>query len=195
MAVEESKIDRHATADGGEMIAGDDVNHNDREAKDGEGRKRGKGKVVVVAMDGSNLSTQALHWVLENLVFRKAERDEDSDEIVLFHTQQVPPANCNLGITTQEMIDAIKMQEEEAAVEVLESGKTLCEEHKVKVRTIVKSGDPRDHICEIVEKEQANVLVMGNNGHGTLKRLLLGSTSDHCVHRVKCHVIIAKDLR
>ncbi|EFJ18715.1 hypothetical protein SELMODRAFT_69126, partial [Selaginella moellendorffii] len=153
---------------------------------------------VVVAMDGSNLSTQALHWVLENLVFRKAERDEDSDEIVLFHTQQVPPANCNLGnllwtgITTQEMIDAIKMQEEEAAVEVLESGKTLCEEHKVKVRTIVKSGDPRDHICEIVEKEQANVLVMGNNGHGTLKRLLLGSTSDHCVHRVKCHVIIAK---
>ena len=36
--------------------------------------------------------------------------------------------------------------------------------------TMVVSGDPRDVICETVEKVRADFLVIGSHGYGAIKR-------------------------
>lgn len=40
----------------------------------------------------------------------------------------------------------------------------------IKVETRVENGDPRDVICEMVQKLGADVLVMGSHGYGLIKR-------------------------
>lgn len=42
--------------------------------------------------------------------------------------------------------------------------------HQVKVETRIESGDPRDVICQMVEKLGADVLVIGSHGYGLIKR-------------------------
>lgn len=34
----------------------------------------------------------------------------------------------------------------------------------------METGDPRDVLCEVVEKMRADMLVMGNHGYGLIKR-------------------------
>ncbi|RKO83420.1 hypothetical protein BDK51DRAFT_49979 [Blyttiomyces helicus] len=54
-------------------------------------------------------------------------------------------------------------------------------------------GDPRDEICRKTSELSADALIMGSRGLGTIRRVFVGSVSDHCVHHVDCPVIIIKD--
>jgi len=40
----------------------------------------------------------------------------------------------------------------------------------IKVETRVENGDPRDVICDMVQKLGADILVMGSHGYGLIKR-------------------------
>ena len=42
--------------------------------------------------------------------------------------------------------------------------------NKVKVEATVEIGDPRDLICEMVEKCKPDFLVLGSHGYGAIKR-------------------------
>ena len=44
-------------------------------------------------------------------------------------------------------------------------GFQLCNEMKLEV------GDPRNVICEVVDKIKPSFLILGSHGHGVLKRL------------------------
>ncbi|KAL9667710.1 hypothetical protein QQ045_002074 [Rhodiola kirilowii] len=56
----------------------------------------------------------------------------------------------------------------------------------------VMEGDPRNALCEAVDKHHAATLVIGNHGHGAIKRAVLGSVSDYCDHHAHCSVLIVK---
>ena len=43
-------------------------------------------------------------------------------------------------------------------------------------------GNPGQVICKTADKEKADHIVMGCRGLGTVRRTLLGSVSDYCVH-------------
>ncbi|KAK6915650.1 UspA [Dillenia turbinata] len=49
----------------------------------------------------------------------------------------------------------------------------------IKVETKVESGDPRDVICEMVEKLGPDMLVMGSHGHGLTKRYINGFAGEY----------------
>ncbi|KAL3591108.1 hypothetical protein D5086_009748 [Populus alba] len=70
---------------------------------------------------------------------------------------------------------------------VTEKAKTMCKE-----QVQDSMGDPRDVICEVAEKLQVDVVVMGSHGRGLIKRAFLGSVSNHCVHNIMCPVLIVK---
>nr|ACU18484.1 unknown [Glycine max] len=74
---------------------------------------------------------------------------------------------------------------------VLEKAMKLCKNIE-NVETRVENGDPRDVICQMVQKLGADVLVMGSHGYGLIKRAFLGSVSNHCAQNVKCPVLIVK---
>lgn len=49
---------------------------------------------------------------------------------------------------------------------------------------------PGEVICKLAKDVNANLIVMGSRGMGTLRRTLLGSVSDYCVHHAHIPVAI-----
>ncbi|CAI5480390.1 unnamed protein product [Closterium sp. Yama58-4] len=56
----------------------------------------------------------------------------------------------------------------------------------------VQDADPRERICNEVERMKAHTLIMGSRGLSTVKRLVLGSVSDYCVNHATCPVIVVR---
>ena len=47
----------------------------------------------------------------------------------------------------------------------------------------------------LAAEEHADLLVVGNRGHGGFNEALLGSVGQYCVHRAKCLVVVVRDDR
>nr|DAD31815.1 TPA_asm: hypothetical protein HUJ06_010666 [Nelumbo nucifera] len=63
---------------------------------------------------------------------------------------------------------------------------------RVTAETISVIGDPKEAICEAVEKFNISLLILGSHGRGVIKRAVLGSVSNYCVHTAKCPVLVVK---
>lgn len=59
--------------------------------------------------------------------------------------------------------------------------------------TVVALGDPGVELTVAAQELGATVLVVGSRGHGALKRVLLGSVSDHLVRHAPCPVLVVRD--
>lgn len=53
-------------------------------------------------------------------------------------------------------------------------------------------GHPADAVCEMAGELGADMVIIGNRGHGKIQRLFLGSTSDAIVHNAPCQVLVVK---
>lgn len=91
-------------------------------------------------------------------------------------------------------MDVVDKYTSEVAGNVMEKAKRMCNEacDKLKVDTRVESGDARDVICQMAEKLNVDLVVMGSHGYGLIKRTFLGSVSNHCAQNAKCPVLIVK---
>ncbi len=56
---------------------------------------------------------------------------------------------------------------------------------------LVWDGDPGDGILAAAEAEQADLIVVGTRGRGAMGRML-GSVSDHVVHRARVPVLVVR---
>lgn len=59
-------------------------------------------------------------------------------------------------------------------------------------KAIALRGDPRDELVRKVKELHADTLILGCRGLGMVKRALLGSLSDYCVHHCECPVVVVK---
>ncbi len=57
---------------------------------------------------------------------------------------------------------------------------------------LVWEGDAGDGIVAAAQAEAADLIVVGTHGRGTVGRFLLGSVSDHVVHRAGCPVLVVR---
>ena len=53
-----------------------------------------------------------------------------------------------------------------------------------------ESKRPGEVICKLAEDESADLIVIGSRGIGTLRRTILGSVSDYCVHHAHIPVLV-----
>lgn len=60
----------------------------------------------------------------------------------------------------------------------------------VKLRTVLRGGDPADVIVDVAEEEKADLIVVGNRGMSGAKRFLLGSVPNNVSHHAPCSVLI-----
>lgn len=58
--------------------------------------------------------------------------------------------------------------------------------------TVSVEGDPADMILEVAEREQVDLIVVGNRGMTGARRFLLGSVPNRVSHHAPCDVFIAK---
>ncbi|KAF5956979.1 hypothetical protein HYC85_004204 [Camellia sinensis] len=75
----------------------------------------------------------------------------------------------NFGyLFSDDIVATMEKYNNEAAESVMEKANKLCKEFKVEMR--VESGDARDVICQVAEKLDVNLVVMGSHGYGLIKR-------------------------
>ncbi|XP_078438747.1 universal stress protein A-like protein isoform X2 [Wolffia australiana] len=147
---------------------------------------------VAVAIDGSDESLHALGWGLRNVLSSTAP-----NKLVLVYARPPPPfmptTDTSGYLFTDEDVATMEQYSQDLEKSVLAKAQAILQPHEhVKVDTKVATGDAREVICDTVERIGADMLVMGSHGYGFVKRALLGSVSDYCVHHAKCPVLIVK---
>ncbi|KAJ1416391.1 UspA [Sesbania bispinosa] len=163
---------------------------------------------VVVAVDGSEESMDALRWALDNLKLRSPTSDSSADggHFVIFHVQSPPSIATGLNpgaipfggpsdLEVPAFAAAIEAHQKRITDTILDHALGICSQFNLtqaKVKTHVVVGDPKEKICEAVQDLHADVLVMGSRAFGPIKRMFLGSVSNYCAHHAQCPVIIIK---
>ncbi|PKU70470.1 universal stress protein PHOS34 [Dendrobium catenatum] len=162
---------------------------------------------VVVAVDVSEESMNALRWALRNLRLRSPVDGDLSIKpggFVILHVQSPPsiaaglnPGAIPFGGPTQVEVPAftaaIEAHQRRITEAVLAHAVQICEEKNVVVNTEVVVGDPKEKICEVITNLNADLLVIGCRAFGPIKRMFLGSVSNYCINHVSCPVIVVKE--
>lgn len=55
---------------------------------------------------------------------------------------------------------------------------------------MVEIGNPGPVICDVAKSEEADLLVLGSHGRGTIRRTLMGSVCTYCVHHAHLPVLV-----
>jgi nucleotide-binding universal stress UspA family protein len=134
----------------------------------------GRRRRVVVGVDGSEGSKEALRWAA-----REAQLRDASLAVVMCWEYPIVPygvwAFYDAGLEAKETLDR-------AVYDVLGVG----EDGDVTV-TVVE-GRPGMELLE--QAKNADLLVLGTRGRGLFAGLLLGSVSQHCVAHASCPVVV-----
>jgi nucleotide-binding universal stress UspA family protein len=144
---------------------------------------------VLLATDGSQLSTEALRRAVEIL-----GRDHRFVTLAVVPPAFVPTASLSPMEAHPTLVDPVleqELEEEQIAasdIEVHELDGVLG----IEAEHLVETGEPGETICEVAERVGANVVAVGSHGHGMLKRVLMGSVSTHVLHHAPCPVLVIR---
>ncbi|KAL0374733.1 UNVERIFIED_CONTAM: Universal stress protein A-like protein [Sesamum radiatum] len=164
---------------------------------------------VMVAMDETDESFYALHWVLHNLfspavVPTHTHYDADDSNsnsntmnmLTLIHVMEPFPHYVFPGMQavfpTTSVIQAVNKAQEETATAMLTQALHMCAQRMVKAKTCILEGDPKEMICDVAEQMQIDLIAIGSRGLGKIKRAFMGSVSDYVTHHAKCPVLVIK---
>ncbi len=146
-------------------------------------------KAIVVGVDGSDASQEALRWAADEARLRSAP-------IVAVHAWSfIPPQPMGdpglLAMPAGDLAGQLGA-ESEAAQSALEAAvaEVLDAESGIEVEQKLVEGDPGDALVR--ESEGADLLVVGSHGRSGLKAALLGSVSRHVTSHAACPVVVVK---
>ncbi|GAA1762560.1 universal stress protein [Luedemannella helvata] len=137
---------------------------------------------IVVGVDGSVASVQALRWALGY-----ARAAGAAVEAVIAWDI---PSSMGYGPTVIEGVD-IATAAREALAAIVEGNS--AEYPGVAVTQRALRGHPADVLID--EAEGADLLVVGSHGYGGFARALLGSVSQHCISHADCPVVVVRGNR
>ena len=134
---------------------------------------------IVVGVDGSVPSKAALSWAVEQGRLTGAVVEAViAWEFPATYGYPVPVSDVNWEQLARQAVS-------EAVADVSEGTAP------VKVTYKVVEGNAAQVLLE--ESVGADLLVVGNRGHGGFVEALLGSTGQHCVHHATCPVVVIRD--
>ncbi|MBE9373237.1 universal stress protein [Saccharopolyspora sp. HNM0983] len=135
-------------------------------------------KTVVVGIDGSNESKDALRWAADYVSVLGG----------LLHAVTVWSQPVQLGYRLPYPDDELKRRAQESLDEAISPIRT--EYPKLDLRTHLLRGNVEDEFVRL--SEQADLLVLGNKGHGTLTGVFVGSVALKLVHHARCPVTVVR---
>jgi nucleotide-binding universal stress UspA family protein len=140
-------------------------------------------KRIVVGVDGSPASRTALEWAGDEAV------NHGSDLVVL--TAWLPIAPPLAGTSPTLPTHGVTHPGEVAKEQLMETIRDLLgEEPPVLVQPQVKEGNAAKLLIDL--SEDADLVVVGAQGHGGFAGMLLGSVSQHIAAHAKCTVVVVR---
>ncbi|OAY31331.1 hypothetical protein MANES_14G103600v8 [Manihot esculenta] len=132
---------------------------------------------VMVAIDESEYSHYALIWVLDNL-----KESLPRSPLFIFMAQPPPrnyPFAASLGSARMycsvsaapDFLNSVKENNKKLALAFLEKAKEICASRGVNAEILTEEGDAKTAICNVVEKLNIGMLILGDHGLGKIKRL------------------------
>ncbi|KAK9933786.1 hypothetical protein M0R45_020962 [Rubus argutus] len=147
--------------------------------------------LMLVAVDDSEHSFYALDWTLDHFF---APGVTHPFKLTIVHARASPSSALGVpGVGSENFLNVLDSDIKKSASKTIEKAKEMCASKKVEnVQVEVMEGDPRNVMCDAVDKHHASLLVLGSHGYGLVKRAVLGSVSDFCAHHARCSVMIVK---
>ncbi|RUS75670.1 hypothetical protein EGW08_016564 [Elysia chlorotica] len=143
---------------------------------------------VVIAMDESHHSDDAFQYYMKN-VYRP------EDQVTILYVPEYHTVIQSPMVMTDATVVTDILKEEERRI------KTFLDNLGQKLKTAgigghVKSmgGNPGEVIVRVSRDMNAQLIVLGSRGMGTIRRTLLGSVSDYVMHHSPIPVLICKHL-
>jgi len=138
-----------------------------------------KHNVIVIGMDGSESSRQALHWAVGQAKVTGATLEAVmawAAPIPWGRTPTLPPGRDPEDETRKRLAEEVES--------------VLGPHSALDVTETVVQGQPAPAL--IAASKHADMLVVGSRGHGTFAGTLLGSVSRHCVTHATCPVVVVR---
>lgn len=137
---------------------------------------------IVVGVDGSQCSRKALSWATDEAALRGAD-------LLIVHTWQIPV------MAGSEMVYVAPPNRAAIRTDVRVGVQTLVDETGVEGRGVpytIELAEGRAGAELVRLAATADLLVVGSHGAGTVHELLLGSTSNYCVHHAPCPIVVVR---
>lgn len=138
---------------------------------------------IVVGVDGSRFSEEALRWALAEA----RRRDCGVRAVLVAHTAPVAAAGRPSTMGMAATLSADLGQEHLTRLQ--DTVRAVIDEHDdPRLSAEVLRGGVPETLCEL--SRGAQLLVVGSHGHGALFEAVLGSVARYCVHRASCPVVV-----
>ncbi|MDR3587090.1 MAG: universal stress protein [Desulfosporosinus sp.] len=138
-------------------------------------------KKILVATDASEYSRRALKTALE--IARKF-----NSEVELLFAMQIPLAYDSSVYSYVISPEQIQYEGDIALKHTLD-GVDISDVTLIRKKI---QGKPATVILKEIEDEKIDLVVMGSHGYGAVAGSLLGSVSQHVLHKAKCSVLVVK---
>lgn len=138
---------------------------------------------LLLAADGSKFTKKALAF----LVTHEGLTGPDGELVVLNVQTPMPPR-----VKTMVGAAVIHDYHKEEAEKVLAPIERFLKRHDITFRTAWVVGSPAQEIARALQREKAQLVVMGTHGHGLLGRALMGSVAQKVVAECEIPVLLVK---
>jgi len=136
---------------------------------------------ILVAVDGSHGGLSATRLGGEMAQGRDAE-------VLLVHAVPLPPIIPGIDQTISD--ESLNYLEETADL-ALAAAEQVLADMDLKGERVVKAGSPAEVILSVAEDRDADIIVVGHRGFGSMKRFILGSVSSKLAHHARCALLLA----
>lgn len=146
-------------------------------------------KPIVVGIDGSDASREALRWAAEEARLRSAPL------VALYAWSFIPPQPIGdpglLAVPAGDFPGQLEA-ERDAASGALEAAvaDALAAAPGIQVEQKLVEGDPGDAL--VAASESSQLVVVGSHGRSGIQAALLGSVSRHVTSHADCPVVVVK---
>jgi nucleotide-binding universal stress UspA family protein len=141
-----------------------------------------KWKTIVVGVDGSAGSRKALAWAAAEA----ADHGADLHVVNVWEHTLLPPAG-SVSVSEHYVPEPSQRTTDELVRVITEE---LGEDPPVQVQARIREGRPAKVLID--ESATADLLVVGQRGHGGFTGLVLGSVSQHVAAYAKCAVTVVR---
>jgi nucleotide-binding universal stress UspA family protein len=139
-------------------------------------------ETIVVGVDGSQQSLDALRWAVAEAELRDAK-------VIAVHAFAAPQAVTAYGglYMTELDFESVREAAREMLVKTIEE---TVPDAPVEILQIVAEGPPAGVL--VAASKDASLLVVGSRGRGGFKGLLLGSVSQQVAQHAPCPVVVVR---